>query len=573
MKINYKLFTTGLIAVSINSIIAQCPIPSLVTASPSAICAGSSTTLNATAAGSSINWFTVPAGGVSVGTSSSGANIVFTPTATTTYYAESYAIGTVTLGYTGAMQTYTVLAGVTTLTIDARGAEGGGFGSGPGGLGGRAIGIMTVTPGEVLNIYVGGAGTYTTISSTGGFNGGGSVNASGSAGTGGGASDIRRGISLTNRVIVAGGGGGGSAYTGENRIGGSGGGMIGGTGTSWSTWPISGGVGGSQISGGAAGVSCCHVSTAGTLGNGGNGAGDGAGGGGGGGGYYGGGGGLFGAGGGGSSYFDSGTTFTSTTSGFQSGNGQIIITGASCVSASRTPVMLTVGSIPTISVTNGVICAGSSYTIVPSGASSYTYSSGSAVVTPTANTSYSVTGTSTLGCVSSNTAVSSVTVNANPTVVASTSNTLICSGESVVLTASTSATSYTWNTSATTMSVSVSPTVTSTYTVNVSNAVACVASSTITVTVNACVGINEAVANLISVYPNPSNGVLNISLTSELSKNSSLEIYDALGKLVAKQVLTNELNSINVSNLENGIYTFKVLNSYNIVKIGKLIKQ
>jgi hypothetical protein len=559
--------------ISINSANAQCPTPTLVVATPSVICAGATTTLNATAIGASINWFTVPVGGVAVGTSASAANFAISPTVTTTYYAESYAISTVTLSYTGAMQSYTVLAGATTLTIDARGAQGGGFGSGPGGLGGRAIGIMTVTPGEILNIYVGGAGSYTTISSTGGFNGGGSVNASGSAGTGGGASDVRRGVSLTNRVIVAGGGGGGSAYTGENRIGGAGGGMIGGTGTSWSTWPISGGVGGSQISGGAAGVSCCHVSTAGTLGNGGNGAGDGAGGGGGGGGYYGGGGGLFGAGGGGSSYFGSGTTFTSTTSGFQSGNGQIIITGTGCISSSRTPVTVTVGSIPTISVTSGAICAGKSYTMVASGAGTYSYTGGSAVVSPTANTSYSVTGTSSLGCVGSNTAVSSVTVNANPTVAASTSNSLICVGQSVVLTASTSATSYTWNTGATTMSVSVSPTVTSTYTVNVSNAAACVASSTVMVTVSPCTGINEILANSISVYPNPNNGILNINLTPELAHNSSLEIYDALGKLVVKQVLANDLNTLNISTLTNGIYTYKVLNNSNLVKVGKLIKQ
>ena len=195
MKKYYKLFTTGLIAVAISSANAQCPTPTLVVATPSVICAGATTTLNATAVGASINWFTVPVGGVAVGTSASAANFAISPTVTTTYYAESYAISTVTLSYTGAMQSYTVLAGATTLTIDARGAQGGGFGSGPGGLGGRAIGIMTVTPGEILNIYVGGAGIYTTISSTGGFNGGGSVNASGSAGTGGGASDVRRGVS------------------------------------------------------------------------------------------------------------------------------------------------------------------------------------------------------------------------------------------------------------------------------------------------------------------------------------------------------------------------------------------
>ena len=101
----------------------------------------------------------------------------------------------------------------------------------------------------------------------------------------------------------------------------------------------------------------------------------------------------------------------------------------------------------------------------------------------------------------------------------------------------------------------------------------CTNSLTITQNVNTCTGINEILANSISVYPNPNNGILNINLTSELAVNSTLEVYDALGKLVVKQVLANELNTINISNLNNGIYTYKVLNNSNNVKIGKLIKQ
>lgn len=67
---------------------------------------------------------------------------------------------------------------------------------------------------------------------------------------------------------------------------------------------------------------------------------------------------------------------------------------------------------PTISVNSGAICSGSSFTMTPSGASTYTFSSGNAVVSPTISTTYSVTGTNSLGCVASNTAVASVTVSA-----------------------------------------------------------------------------------------------------------------------------------------------------------------
>jgi len=93
------------------------------------------------------------------------------------------------------------------------------------------------------------------------------------------------------------------------------------------------------------------------------------------------------------------------------------------------------------------------------------------------------------------------------------------------------------------------------------------------VNVSPCAGINEAVANSISVYPNPTSGLVNVILTSELSKNSTIEVYDAIGKLVVKQVLTNETNAVNISNLTNGIYTFKIVNNSNLIKIGKIVKQ
>ena len=48
MKKNYKLFSSGLIAFAINSASAQCPTPTLVTATPSVICAGATTSINAT---------------------------------------------------------------------------------------------------------------------------------------------------------------------------------------------------------------------------------------------------------------------------------------------------------------------------------------------------------------------------------------------------------------------------------------------------------------------------------------------------------------------------------------------
>ena len=76
---------------------------------------------------------------------------------------------TQTFNYTGSVQTFTVPACVTSLTVDVSGAKGGASG----GNGGRVQGAMSVTPGEVLNIYVGGMGGAHVTNSAGGYNGGG----------------------------------------------------------------------------------------------------------------------------------------------------------------------------------------------------------------------------------------------------------------------------------------------------------------------------------------------------------------------------------------------------------------
>ena len=68
----------------------------------------------------------------------------------------------VVFNYTGAVQTYTVPLGITSVTIDAYGAQGGDGGpstNGIGGLGDFATGDLSVVPGQILEIYVGGQGS------------------------------------------------------------------------------------------------------------------------------------------------------------------------------------------------------------------------------------------------------------------------------------------------------------------------------------------------------------------------------------------------------------------------------
>lgn len=253
-----------------------------------------------------------------------------------------------TFSYTGTVQTYTVPSGVTTIGIDAAGAQGGNSFASNGGNGGRVQANLTVTPGQVLSIYVGGQGAAGPSSSgtrAGGGNGGGGEggNGNGYGGGGGGSSDIRTGgTALSNRIIVAAGGGGGGYDCGTNyEPGGNGGGLTGLVGFDCGSANTSScGSGGTQAAGGTGATS--YGSSPGTLGAGGNNSlviyG-----GGGGGGYYGGGAGYWGGGGGGSSYYGgSGVSSPSTTPGFKTGNGYVIIYGPTVTS---TPGFLNFGNV------------------------------------------------------------------------------------------------------------------------------------------------------------------------------------------------------------------------------------
>lgn len=233
---------------------------------------------------------------------------------------------TETFEFTGSYQTWQVPSGVTKISFKLYGASGG-----RGGAGGEVRGELTSLP-STLHIYVGGQGTE-GANAPGGYNGGGATTGNrGNEGSGGGASDIRFGTSLSNRVVVAGGGGGSGGYAGAP--GGMGGGLIaegGGSGQG------GGGGGGTQTAGGSAGYSNGgSPATSGSFGVGGTGGFSwNAGGGGGGGGWYGGGGGGpddnsccsdGGGGGGGSSYARSDITLNvQHQAGVNTGNGRVEI--------------------------------------------------------------------------------------------------------------------------------------------------------------------------------------------------------------------------------------------------------
>ncbi len=364
---------------TIFTVIAPPAPPAPVSASPAVICPGGSTNISAVSAGNNIKWYTTASGGSPIGTTTTGGNLLVSPSSTTIYYAETDALsaapGSQTFNYTGGMQTFTVPAGVTKLTIETYGAQGGN-GSYEGGYGARMKGDFDVISGQSIKVLVGGQG------------------GSGNNGGGGGGTFVT--TSADYPLCIAGGGGGG-AYSGYPTIhayadgtiwdrgmggidgadgqkvtsygrpgpsgggtdyyyrgqGGAGGGGLTGNGDNGlqNVGPAVAQGGRSFVNGGAGGAAVSNGNPVGSGGFGGGGGGEWLQwtGGGGGGGYGGGGGGVYyGSGGGGGSY--NGGKNQNNSSGVRSGHGAVVFTWAGvslCPSATRTPLTVTVDPFPT----------------------------------------------------------------------------------------------------------------------------------------------------------------------------------------------------------------------------------
>jgi hypothetical protein len=366
------------------------------------------------------------------------------------------ASGSQTFSYTGAQEFWVVPAGVTLISVDAYGAQGGANWGSNVNYGGQVQADITVTPGDTLYINVGEQPTTLT----GGFNGGGTGEGAGIGG--GGASDIRiGGTTLNDRVIVAGGAGGAGYWSSQHIVGGLGGGLIAGAGYRDTPTNPGGDPGTQSSSGNGTCGSLNNPIVAGGLGFGGSSISCGCEGYGGGGGYYGGGGsGNCRGGGGGSSYAIPTATNLTHTQGVRMGHGEITISYA----GAPVPTTQTAG-----------LTSGSTF---PVGITTNTYSATNAFGTATC-------------------------------------------------------------------------------------------SFTVTV-IDACVGINENRSlNNVSIYPNPTNGLVNVNLGNH---NGSIKytISTIEGRIVKQEsnVNTNSI-TVDLSNESKGIYFLKLEDkiSSNVYKI------
>ncbi|MDI9339832.1 MAG: DUF2341 domain-containing protein [Sediminibacterium sp.] len=241
---------------------------------------------------------------------------------------------------------------------------------------------------------------------------------------------------------------------------------------------------------------------------------------------------------------------------------------AGCISSSAAVATITVNASPVITVNSGTVCQGQSYTITPSGASTYTYSSGSNVLTALASsTVVSVIGTSSVGCTSSP-VNSSITVTPLPNVAAASTASLICVGNSATLTAS-GATTYSWSTGASTSAIAITPSVTTTYTVTgTSNG--CNKVITITQNVSPCLGIVKQgqESGMVSIFPNPTKAQFTIDVKSA----AQVRIINLIGEMIMSQKLEAGQHSVDLSSNASGLYLIEVTTNGR-TEVIRLIKE
>ncbi len=262
------------------------------------------------------------------------------------------------------------------------------------------------------------------------------------------------------------------------------------------------------------------------------------------------------------------TTTTISVSPSSTTNYTVNGTTSGCSKAITSTV--TVKPTPVLTVNSLTICSGKTATLTASGATTYSWNTGtitnSISLSPTTSTNYTVTGTS-LGCSKTNT--TSITVNPTPT-----APTITSSGNTLT---SNAATGNQWYFNGVLISGATNQTYTSTqngnYTDVVTNSFNCssISSNTINVTTT---GLDaNSNANLFTLYPNPTSGIVSLNVNI-LDQPAYIELVNELGQTMNSTSIKSCKASCKVTldlNLfSNGVYFVKLI-SENATEFQKII--
>jgi len=276
-------------------------------------------------------------------------------------------------------------------------------------------------------------------------------------------------------------------------------------------------------------------------------------------------------------------TLTATSNGFISWNNNVsnnvaFVPGSSatytvtavgannCTNSDQ--MVLTVLALPDVNAgADQTICSGTTATLNGTGANSYVWNNGvvnNVAFAPTSTQTYTVTGTALNGCQASDQVL--VTVNATPVALVS-----VVDGATVA--ASPAGMNYQWINCAsgtdipTATAAQFTATANGSYAVIVTSLQGCEDVSDC-ITINS-VGLDQMDITDMNVFPNPTNGEVNVSIPESVSVNVS--IFDAQGKLVAEQMNVTNNGKLNISNVTPGVYMVR-LTAENAVQTFRVVK-
>jgi PKD repeat protein len=230
----------------------------------------------------------------------------------------------------------------------------------------------------------------------------------------------------------------------------------------------------------------------------------------------------------------------------------------------------------TVASNTTTICQFDTVKLNASGASNYTWSTGSSnnptYLTPLVTSAYTVTGTNLFGC--ANDATVSVNVKPSPTISATSSQGTICYGDYSILTGLGGLT-YTWMPNAIVLnSFWAMPSATTTYTLIGSVSNLCTNSTTLTVVVNSCVGLDSqySESSRFSVSPNPTkNGCSIIDLKTSKDERR-VTIVNGIGELISDEKwIGTSIFYFDLSNGCSGAYLIYVTEKAKIVFKEKIL--
>jgi hypothetical protein len=76
----------------------------------------------------------------------------------------------------------------------------------------------------------------------------------------------------------------------------------------------------------------------------------------------------------------------------------------------------------------------------------------------------------------------------------------------------------------------------------------------------------------MSLFPNPTSDIINLNINKTFV-GSDYSIHDVLGKKIIAGKLLSDINSIDISSMEKGVYYLKLISNNNIIETKKIVRK